>query len=98
MGNNKRHRNARETHGKLDTILIFSGEEGVVIWAVGGLVFEEAEGGLDEFVEDGDEDGHLSFAGGGEAVGERFETGVVAAGDHGDCRFSKAEIEVRKWS
>lgn len=41
-----------------DTILIFRKMERVV----GGLVFEESEGGFEEFVEDGEEDGHFGFA------------------------------------
>ena len=52
-------------------------------WEAEGLVFEEGEGDFEEFVEDGEADGHFGFAGGGEAVGEGVETGVVAAGDHG---------------
>ena len=51
----------------------------MVSWEVVGLVFEEGEGDFEEFVEDGEEDGHLGFAGGGEAVGEGFEAGVVRA-------------------
>ncbi len=39
---------------------------------IGGLVFEDAEGYFEEFVEDGAADGEFAFAGGGEAVGEGF--------------------------
>ena len=72
---------------RLDTILIFSGEEGVVSWVVSRLVFEEGEGGFDEFVEDGEEDGPLGFAGSGEA-------GVEAAGDHGGHEEDAAQVAV----
>ena len=58
--------NAPEAQRK-DTILIFSGLKGVVSWVVGGMVFEEGEGDFEEFVEDGDEDGHFGFTGGSES-------------------------------
>lgn len=56
----------------VDTILIFGWLEWVVSGVIGGLVFEDAEGYFEEFVEDGAEDGEFAFAGGGAAVGEGF--------------------------
>ena len=54
-------------------------EEGVV-GVVGGGGLEESEGGADEFVEDGEEDGHGGFAVGAEALGEGLGARVVAHG------------------
>ena len=63
---------ARQGREKLDTILISEVEKGVMSWVIGGLVFEKSGGDFEQLMEDGDEDGHFGFAGGGETVGEDF--------------------------
>jgi len=68
--------------------------ERVVEWLVGGLVFEEREGDFDEFVEDGDDDGHFGFAVLSESIGEGFEAWVVAAGDDGGHVKDPSEVAV----
>jgi hypothetical protein len=55
----------------------------VMVWVIGGLVFEEGEGVAEELVFDGEESGHFGFAAGFEGVGEGFEARVGAAGDKG---------------
>ena len=65
-----------------------------MMWVIGGVVFEEEEGDFDEFVDDGEEDGHFGFAGGGEAVGEGFEAGVAAACGESGHEENAAEMPV----
>jgi hypothetical protein len=72
--------------------------ERVVEGLVVGLVFEESEGDFDEFVEDGTDDLEFGFAVFGEAISEGFESGVVAASDHGSHEESFAEEAVALWT
>ncbi len=65
-----------------------------MVWVIGAVVFEEEEGDFDEFVEDGDEDGHFGFAGRGEAVGESFEARVVAACGESGHEEDAAEVAI----
>jgi hypothetical protein len=83
----------RQGQWNLDTILNFRCER-VVIVLIGGLGFEESEGDFGEFVEDGDEDGHFGFAGGGEAVGKSFEAWIGTTSDHGGHEEHPAEVTV----
>ena len=46
-------------------------------------MFEKGEGDFEEFMEDGEEDGHLGFAVIGEAISEGFEAWVEASCDEG---------------
>src|SRR5262245_12205312 len=61
---------------------------------VGGRVFEQAEGDFEELVEDGEEDGHLGFACGREAVGEDLEARIAAASGQGGHEEHAAQMAI----
>ena len=85
--------NAPEAQRK-DTILIFSGLKGVVSWVVGGMVFEEGEGDLRSLWRTAMRTDILDLPAAAKAVGEKFETGVVAACDHGGHEEDAAQVAV----
>lgn len=61
---------------------------------IGGVVFEDGEGSSDEFVKDGEDDGHLGLAIGFEAVGESLEPGISMACNDGRHEEDTAKVEI----